>query len=87
MKKALESGDLEQIKAKTEALKQAQYKMSEELYKNAAPGQGADGQPGPGAAEGGPFGSKPFGADANGPAKGGTADDVDYRVVDEEEKK
>ncbi len=87
LKKALESGDLEQIKAKTEALKQAQYKMSEELYKNAAPGQGADGQPGPGAAEGGPFGSKPFGADANGPAKGGTADDVDYRVVDEEEKK
>jgi molecular chaperone DnaK len=73
LRKALEGGDLENIKAKTEALKQASYKISEEVYKQS----GAQGgpKPGPGA--------------ANGPSPGGeggatkSAEDADYEVVDD----
>jgi len=56
-KKALEGGQLEEMKSAGEALLQASFKMSEELYKQAAgdagqpPPPGADGgQPGPDAA-------------------------------------
>ena len=83
LKKALEGQDIELIKGKTEALKQASYKLAEEIYKASAaqqPGAQAGGDPG---ASGG-AGSAGPGA---GPGASGTADDVDYRVVDEEEKK
>jgi molecular chaperone DnaK len=83
LKKALEGQDVEAMKQKTEALKQASYKLAEEIYKNAAPQGG-------GGAEGGPQGGGASGpGDAGDSGKGatGTADDVDYRVVDDEDKK
>ena len=73
LKKSLEGGDTADIKSKTEALQQAAYKIAEEMYKQ----QGAQaGAAGAGAAGG---------AAENGPTKG-TADDVDYEVVKDEDK-
>jgi molecular chaperone DnaK len=88
LKKALEGSDVEAMKQKTEALKQAFYKVSEEIYKNAAPQGTPNGGPEGGAA-GGPAGGEASGAagSGDGAGKGGTADDVDYRVVDDEDKK
>jgi len=71
------------MKAKTEILKQASYKLAEELYKNAAPQDSTQG--GGDAGTAGPGGSG--GADAAASGKAGSAEDVDYRVVDDEEKK
>jgi molecular chaperone DnaK len=42
LKRALESGDVQVIKDKTEALKQVSYKIAEEIYKQAQAQQGAD---------------------------------------------
>jgi molecular chaperone DnaK len=86
LRKALESGDLEAIRNKTEALKQASYKIAEEMYKQAgaqqqqqAGGQGAQPEPeGPGA-------DNSSGASAGGNTK--NAEDVDYEVVDDDDKK
>jgi molecular chaperone DnaK len=78
LKKAMEGSDVELIKQKTEALRQASYKFAEEIYKPAS-GQG---DAGTGASQGpGPDGS------AGAAGASGTAEDVDYRVVDEEEQK
>ena len=74
LKKAIEGGDTADIKSKTEALQQAAYKIAEEMYKQQ--GTGAAGAAGAGAA-----GS----AAESGPTKG-TADDVDYEVVKDEDK-
>jgi molecular chaperone DnaK len=77
LKKALEGGDTADIKAKTEDLKQAAYKIAEEIYKQQAP-QG--GQPDAGAGpSGGTSGS------AGGQSGGNTksAEDADYEVVDD----
>ena len=73
LKKSLEGGDIADIKSKTEALQQAAYKIAEEMYKQ----QGAQA----GAAGAGATG----GAAESGPTKG-TADDVDYEVVKDEDK-
>ena len=77
LKKAMEGGDTEDIKAKTEALKNASYKIAEEVYKQ----QGAQGGAAPnGAGES----AGTAGGDA-GSASGfdkGKADDVDYEVHD-----
>ena len=73
LKKAIEGGDTADIKSKTEALQQAAYKIAEEMYKQ----QGAQA----GAAGAGAAGS----AAESGPTKG-TADDVDYEVVKDEDK-
>ena len=73
LRKALEGGDTEAIKAKTETLKQASYKIAEEVYKQS----GA--QPG----------GAPDMGNASGPdTSGGTgntnsAEDADYEVVDD----
>ncbi len=76
LKKAMEGTDVESIKQKTETLRQASYKFAEEIYKPAAGQGGAEGGEGPGSAgSAGPGGAS------------GTAEDVDYRVVDEEDKK
>jgi molecular chaperone DnaK len=78
LRKAMEGSDLEAIKQKTEALKQASYKLSEELYKHAQASQQAQGAQGPQSAAG----------TEEGPEQGTkSADDVDYKVVDDEEKK
>ncbi len=83
LKKALEGGNTEEIKAKTEELKQASYKIAEEIYKQQGANAGAAGaQPGANS-----------GADANGASSNndsaksagfdkGKADDVDYEVHD-----
>ncbi len=89
LKHELESGNTETIKAKTEDLKQASYKIAEEMYKNQAAGAaGADGAAGAGP-DGGTSGPEGFsGADQQSP-KGpdkGSADDVDYEVVNDDTK-
>ncbi|MDR1250531.1 MAG: molecular chaperone DnaK [Treponema sp.] len=78
LRKALEGGDLQSIKDKTEALKQVSYKIAEEIYKQqAAAGQQAGG-PGAGSQGQGP-GAGP--ADGDGNTK--SAEDADYEVVDD----
>ena len=80
LKEALKSDNIENIKAKSEALKQASYKMAEELYKAQAAQQGAAGAQGAGpdmGAGAGPQG----GANAGSGFKGASsADDVEYEV-------
>jgi len=87
LRKALESGDIQSIKDKTETLKQVSYKIAEELYKQQ--GAGAQGQPGAGPDMGGfdpngnPMGSG-GGSAGNDNTKG--AEDADYEVVDDDKK-
>lgn len=73
LKKSLEGGDIDDIKAKTEALQQASYKIAEELYKN----QGANASEATG-------GKTSTGNTANAGPTSGTADDVDYEVVNDD---
>ncbi|MGP1414759.1 MAG: Hsp70 family protein, partial [Treponema sp.] len=68
VKRALESGDINDIKAKTEALKQVGMKMGEELYKQNQAAGGATGQAGPNPSEN----------------TKGSSDGVDYEVVNED---
>jgi molecular chaperone DnaK len=80
LKTALEGGNLEEIKAKTEELKQASYKLAEEVYKQQAAEQGAG--PDMGAGAGPDMGNA--GADMGGQYSGDdSAEDADYEVVDE----
>jgi molecular chaperone DnaK len=70
LRRALESGDIENIKAKTEALKQVSYKIAEEVYKQTgAQQQGPEADPGD------------AGRDETGNTK--SAEDADYEVVDD----
>ncbi|MBQ3696935.1 MAG: Hsp70 family protein, partial [Spirochaetales bacterium] len=68
---ANQSASVDEIKAKTEALQTASYKLAEEMYKNANPQGGPQAGPqGPGAGpQQGPQGPQ------------GGADDADYEVV------
>ncbi len=82
LKEALKGDNTEDIKAKTEALKQASYKIAEEMYK----AQAAAGQAGAGA---GPQGNAGGSADAGGSSSSsgfdkGSADDVEYEVHDDQ---
>ena len=85
LKEALKTDNTEDIKAKTEALKQASYKIAEELYKQQAAQQG---QAGAGA---GPQGSANAGGNAGNAGASssgsgfdkGSADDVEYEVHDD----
>jgi molecular chaperone DnaK len=94
LKKAIEGQDVELMKQKTEALKQASYKLAEEIYKNASAqaqggsAQGPQGGPSQGDQNGNYGAGGPSGqGDSGGSAKAGSAEDVDYRVVDDEDKK
>ena len=80
LKQAMQGDNVEEIKAKTEELKQASYKIAEELYKQ----QGAAGaQPGPdGANSDANTDSNANGGNTSGFNKG-SADDVEYEVQDE----
>ncbi|MDR1586558.1 MAG: molecular chaperone DnaK, partial [Treponema sp.] len=82
LRRALEGGDLQAIKDKTEALKQVSYKIAEEIYKQQAAQQAAQGQQTGGHTDGPGGGSS--GADG---ASGGDntrgAEDADYEVVDD----
>lgn len=83
LKKAIESDNTSDIKAKTEELKQASYKMAEEMYKQ----QGAGAQAG-GTQE---AGAETSGSDSNAGTDSkfdkGSADDVEYEVHDDDDKK
>jgi molecular chaperone DnaK len=79
LREAAGSNDVARIREKIEVLKQASYKLAEEIYKNV--GQGAQGGGSAGGDGQGPQGQPEPDA---GPK---TAEDVDYRVVDEDEKK
>lgn len=46
LREAKESGDVDRIRTSLEALRQALYKMSEQLYQRSAPGEGTAGEPG-----------------------------------------
>ncbi len=85
LKEALKGDNTEDIKSKTEALKQATYKIAEELYKaQAAAGQaGANAGAGPQGAAGGNAGSGASSSSASGFDKG-SADDVEYEVHDDQ---
>ena len=76
LKRALEGSNTEEIKAKTEALKQASYKIAEEVYKQSAAEQGAAG------ASGSEDSSSSAGNTADDNTKG--AEDADYEVVDDD---
>ncbi|TVR02030.1 MAG: molecular chaperone DnaK [Spirochaetaceae bacterium] len=71
LKAALQGDDPEEIKAKTETLKQASYKLAEEVYKNANAQQPQDG------------GEAPHGASSS---DGDNVEDADYEVVDDDGK-
>jgi len=78
LKKALEGDNVEEIKSKTEALKQASYKIAEEVYKQqAAQQRGAGSQAQSGGA--GPD----QGASQSGGFDKGKADDAEYEVHDD----
>lgn len=69
---ANQNATVDEIKAKTEALQTASYKLAEEMYKNANPQGGAGPQ--------GPQGGPQPGPQNNGPSNAG-ASDADYEVV------
>jgi len=79
LRRALEGGDIQSIKDKTEALKQVSYKIAEEIYKQ----QGAAGQQqgGAGPDMGGGQGFDPNSGTGANNTKG--AEDADYEVVDD----
>ncbi len=81
----LDSEDVADIKAKSENLKQASYKLAEEVYKNASAQQ--QGQPG---GESTQQDEGPEGGASTSTEQGGQSsdnvEDVDYEVVDEEDK-
>ncbi len=79
LKKAVEANEAELMKEKIEALKQASYKLAEQIYKQSAAGaQGA---------EAGPEASAGDAGQASGGQSASVVDDADYRVVDDDDKK
>lgn len=82
LKKAMETDNVSEIKAKTESLKQASYKIAEELYKQqaaqgaAGAGSDAGANPNPNDGGSGNAGSSQGGFDK------GSAEDVNYEVHD-----
>ena len=80
LKQAIESDDANAMKAKTEALQQASYKLAEEVYKTAgAQAQGPQGEASQGASG---DGDRERESSSN---SSGNVEDVDYEVVDDEE--
>jgi molecular chaperone DnaK len=81
----MESDQVAEIKAKIEALKQAAYKLAEEVYKSTA-SQAGGAEAGAGAQEAGAA-SGTSGAGGGGEESGETVEDADYEVVDDEDSK
>jgi molecular chaperone DnaK len=85
LRKALEGGDIQTIKDKTEALKQVSYKIAEEIYKQQA-AAGQQGGPGAGPDMGGfdpNMGAGAGGGGSMGDDNTKSAEDADYEVVDD----
>jgi molecular chaperone DnaK len=78
LKAAMESGSTEEMKAKSEALKQASYKLAEEVYKASSASTEGQGQPQDQSSASG---------DAQSGESGDNVEDVDYEVVDEDDSK
>jgi molecular chaperone DnaK len=81
LRKALEGSDIENIKSKTEALKQVSYKIAEEVYKQAGAQQGGNAS--------GPSGGPSSGSHSSASSTGAgdntkSAEDADYEVVDDD---
>ncbi len=90
LRKVMDSKDVNEIKAKMEALKQASYKLAEEVYKNAgAQAQAASGATGAasGSAAGSGGGTSTTTEGSSGQGASGNVEDVDYEVVDDDETK
>ena len=86
LKQALQGDNVEEIKAKTEELKQSSYKIAEELYKQqGAQGAqpGAEGAAGADAGAAGDAGAEGADAEKKSGFDKGSADDVEYEVKDE----
>jgi molecular chaperone DnaK len=86
LRKALDSGDIQSIKDKTEALKQVSYKIAEELYKQQAASGQQPGGPGAGPDMGGfnpDMGGSPGDSGPMGGNNTKSAEDADYEVVDD----
>jgi len=85
LKKCMEADDNEQMKSKIEDLKQAAYKLAEEVYKNSQ--AQAQSEAGDAAAPGGDGDQTPSsGSEAAAADKADNVEDVDYEVVDEDTK-
>ena len=82
LKKAIEQDNVEEMRSKMEALKQASYKLAEEVYKQAGAGQ--DGTEAGGAQTESDSGEADAGETSSGDQN---VEDVDYEVVDDEENK
>ena len=83
LKDAIASNNIEEMKKKTESLKQASYKLAEEIYKGAQAGAGAGAagaNPGAGA---GDSGANAGSSNAGSKFDKGSADDVQYEVHDD----
>jgi len=83
LKKALESGDIDQIKAKSEELKQTAHKLAEEIYKSTeanAPGAGQET-----GSEGSTGEADSSQNSDNSKSENGTVEDIDYEVIDDED--
>jgi molecular chaperone DnaK len=78
LRKVMESQNTAEIKAKTEALKQAAYRLAEEVYRGSG-AQSGSGQRG--------GGSQPGGGKQSAQGSGETVEDADYEVVDDDGKK
>jgi molecular chaperone DnaK len=81
LRKALDSQNAGEIKSKSEVLKQAAYKLAEEVYR----GSGAKAQGGAGPGPSGGQGPRSGGGGSGQP--GETVEDADYEVVDDDGKK
>ena len=78
LKETVKGDDIAAIKADTEALQQAFFAVSEQMYKNVNPD---------GAAQAGGAGCDSCGNDCGSGAAGGQYYDADYKVVDDDENK
>ena len=76
LKGSLESASVEDLRAKIQTLSQASHKLAEEMYKNASAAQGE------GAEQAGAAGQQQSSAGDD----SGNVEDVDYEVVDDDEK-
>jgi molecular chaperone DnaK len=80
LRSAVDSGDTAEIKGKMEELKSASHKLAEEVYKNASAEQQS------GAETGGAESSGDNGSTGGAETESDNVEDVDYEVVDEDEK-
>ena len=83
LKKALESDNTEEIKSKTESLKQASYKIAEEVYKQQAANQASQGAGAQGSADAGSDANTSNASSGGSSFDKGSADDAEYEVHDD----